>query len=125
MVECPIYTDTIEERFKETNKILSSMPAQSRTLVYFANASDIPKYVNLYRNAKYDDTQISSNTASFIDWMSNEIHPNWYIVKAMKRGVLPRRHTERRIKSQRNGFSRESELIKYLKNTEDNSWKRR
>ena len=88
VVECPIYTDTIEERFKETNKILSSMPAQSRTLVYFANASDIPKYVNLYRNAKYDDTQISSNTANFIDWMSNEIHPNWYVVKAMKRGFL-------------------------------------
>ena len=88
VVECPIYTDTIEERFKETNKILSSLPVQSRTLVYFANASDIPKYVNLYRNTKYDDTQISSNTANFIDWMSNEIHPNWYVVKAMKRGFL-------------------------------------
>ena len=88
VVERPIYTDTIEERFKETNKILSSLPVQSRTLVYFANASDIPKYVNLYRNTKYDDTQISSNTANFIDWMSNEIHPNWYVVKAMKRGFL-------------------------------------
>lgn len=88
VVECPIYTDTIEERFKETNKILLSLPVQSRTLVYFANASDIPKYVNLYRNTKYDDTQISSNTANFIDWMSNEIHPNWYVVKAMKRGFL-------------------------------------
>lgn len=88
VVECPIYVDTIEERFKETNKILSSISACSRTLVYFANASDIPKYVNLYSNAKYDDTQISSNTATFIDWMSDEIHPNWYVVKAMKRGFL-------------------------------------
>lgn len=88
VVECPIFMDTIEERFKETNKILSSILCSSRTLVYFANASDIPKYVNSYSNAKYDDTQISSNTATFIDWMSDEIHPNWYVVKAMMRGFL-------------------------------------
>ena len=88
VVERPIYMDTIEERFKETNKILSSISGSSRTLVYFANASDIPKYVNSYSNAKYDDTQISSSTATFIDWMSDEIHPNWYVVKAMKRGFL-------------------------------------
>lgn len=88
VVECPIYMDTIEERFKETSKILSSIPARSRTLVYFANASDIPKYVNSYSNSKYDDTQISSNTATFIEWMSDEIHPNWYVVKAMRRGFL-------------------------------------
>lgn len=88
VVERPIYMDTIEERFKETNKILSSISGSSRTLVYFANASDIPKYVNSYSNAKYDDTQIGSSTATFIDWMSDEIHPNWYVVKAMKRGFL-------------------------------------
>ena len=88
VVECPIYMDTIEERFKETNKILSSMPGSSRTLVYFANASDIPKYVNSYSNAKYNDTHIGSNTSTFIDWMSEEIHPDWYVVKAMKRGFL-------------------------------------
>lgn len=88
VVERPIYMDTIEERFKETNQILSSMSSTSRTLVYFANASDIPKYVNSYSNTKYDDTQISFNTATFIDWMSDEIHPDWYVVKAMKRGFL-------------------------------------
>ena len=88
VVERPIYMDTIEERFKETNKILSSISGSSRTLVYFANASDIPKYVNSYSNIKYDDTQISTNTATFIDWMSDEIHPNWYVVKAMRRGFL-------------------------------------
>ena len=88
VVECPIYMDTIEERFKETNKILSSISEQARTLVYFANASDIPKYVNSYSNEKYDDTQISQGTANFIEWMSDEIHPDWYVVKAMKRGFL-------------------------------------
>lgn len=86
--ERPIYVDTIEERFKETNKILSTISPRSRTLVYFANASDIPKFVNLYQYDNYDDTLISSTTSAFIDWMTDEIHPNWYVVKAMKCGFL-------------------------------------
>lgn len=88
VVERPIYMDTIDERFKETNKILNLLSENSRTLVYFANASDIPKYVKCYNNEKYDNTQISSSTENFIDWMSDEIHPEWYVVKAMKQGFL-------------------------------------
>lgn len=86
--ERSIYVDTIEERFKETNKILSTISSGSRTLVYFANASDIPKFVNLYQNDNYDNTLISTTTSTFIDWMTDEIHPDWYVVKAMKRGFL-------------------------------------
>ena len=37
-----------------------------------------------------------------------------------QRGVQLRRHMERRIKSRKSGFSREIELIRYLKCTEDN-----
>lgn len=84
----PIYLDSIEERFKETNKILSSISPKSRTLVYFANASDIPKFVNSYENQNFDDTLIGETTAKFIEWMTEEIHPNWYVVKAMRKGYL-------------------------------------
>lgn len=86
--ERPIYVDKMEERFKETNRILSTIPNDSRTLVYFANASDIPKYINTYENQNFDDTDVSKTTKMFIEWMKEEIHPKWYVVKAMERGFL-------------------------------------
>ena len=86
--ECPIYVDTIEERFKQTNKILDSISSNSRTLIYFANASDIPKFVAEYSNKKFDDTLVGEITGKFIEWMIEEIHPEWYVVKAMQQGFL-------------------------------------
>ena len=86
--ECPIYLDTIEERMKETNKILSRIPQPARTLVYFANASDIPKYVSRYTNGAFDDSAVGEITGRFISWMREEIHPEWYVVKAMEKGFL-------------------------------------
>ena len=88
VIECPIYIDTIEERFKEANRIIETIAPEKRTLTYFANASDIPKYVKLYSNKNFDESLISETTIRFLEWMRDEIHPNWYVVEAMEKGFL-------------------------------------
>jgi len=86
--ECPIYVDTIEERMREANRILTRIPQMAKTLVYFANASDIPKFVSGYTNRTFDDSIIGETTYRFISWMREEIHPEWYVVRAMEKGFL-------------------------------------
>ncbi len=88
VIERPIYVDTIEARFVETNRILNKLSPDVRTLVYFANAADIPKYIESYNNNGFQSNDITEQTAAFVDWLSEEIHPKWYVVEAMKKGFL-------------------------------------
>ena len=88
VIECPIYVDNIDSRFAETNRILLTLSPDARTLVYFANAADIPKYIASYTNNSFQSNNISESTIAFIDWLSEEIHPKWYVVEAMKKGFL-------------------------------------
>lgn len=88
VIECPIYVDNTDSRFVETNRIIHSLSPNAKTLVYFANAADIPKYVEKYSNASFQVNDITEQTSAFVDWLSEEIHPKWYVVEAMKRGFL-------------------------------------
>lgn len=88
VIECPIYVDNTDSRFVETNRIINTLPSNAKTLVYFANAADIPKYVENYSNDNFQINDITEQTSAFINWLSEEIHPKWYVVEAMKRGFL-------------------------------------
>lgn len=84
----PIWVDTIQERLNAANQILHSIPQHERTLVYFANAADIPTFVNTYSNDNFDDSTTGVFTKTFLSWMRDEIHPDWYVVQAMEKGFL-------------------------------------
>lgn len=88
VIEYPIYIDTPQERLKAANQILTSIPNTERTLVYFANAADIPNFVKSYSNVNFDGTNMGAITKVFLSWMRDEIHPEWYVVKAMEKGFL-------------------------------------
>ncbi len=88
VIQCDIFTDTPDERFKETERVLSTIPSEERTLVYFANATDIPKFVDRIKDNQFDIDTVGEQTRTFINWLSEEIHPEWYVVKAMSKGYL-------------------------------------
>lgn len=88
VIQCDIFTDTPDERFKEACRILNTIPSEERTLVYFANASDIPKFVSKIHEDQFDIDTAGEQTITFINWLSEEIHPEWYVVKAMSKGYL-------------------------------------
>lgn len=88
VIECPIYIDTLQERLRAANQILTRIPNTERTLIYFANAADIPTYVKSYSNENFDGSRVGTNTKVFLSWMRKEIHPDWYVVKAMGKGFL-------------------------------------
>ncbi len=88
VIECDIFVNTPEARFKEAVRILNKISDEERTLVYFANASDIPKFVNKLDENEFDVYSAGEQVVTFISWLSEEIHPEWYVVKAMNKGYL-------------------------------------
>lgn len=85
--EIPI--DDEKTRFFETNKIINQeIKVGEKTLVYFSNAADIPKYVNTFSRKNFVWEENSEDVINFINWASEEIHPDWYLVKGMKNGFI-------------------------------------
>lgn len=62
---------------------------QEKTLIYFPMVSDIPTFVKNVIVNNFPKINIKDTTVkSFISWVKNEIHNDWYVVKAMERGFL-------------------------------------
>lgn len=60
-----------------------------KTLIYFPTVAKIPEFVNNnivpnYKKIEIKDKKISN----FVNWIKEEIHEEWYVVKAMERGFL-------------------------------------
>lgn len=74
-------------RFEKTNEILNKIPNFEKKLVYFPSVSNIYKYIKntSENNKKYNQKK---EIISFIKWIKKEIHPEWYLVKAMEAGFL-------------------------------------
>ncbi len=71
------------DRFSKTNEIIAFLPSEEKTMIYFPTVSEIAKYV------KHHVNEIDSKYKHhFIDWLKNEIHEDWYLVKAMENGYL-------------------------------------
>ena len=84
-----IATDNEEARFIEANRIINEeIKPSEKTLIYFSNATDIPKFSKNFSRANFVWEKCGKAILSFIEWASTEIHPQWYLVDAMKRGYL-------------------------------------
>lgn len=84
-----IATDNEVARFIEANRIVNEeIKPDEKTLIYFSNATDIPKFGKNFSRANFVWEDSDEAILSFIEWASSEIHPQWYLVEAMKRGYL-------------------------------------
>lgn len=76
-----------EQRFQKTDQLISSNLENNKTLIYFPGPNDIEMYVNdiLIKKSEID---LDKNLRDFIKWAEKEIHPDWSVVKALKKGYL-------------------------------------
>ena len=76
------------EKNKYINKILENHIGE-KTLIYFPTVAEIPNFVNENIVNNYPLIEIQDkNILNFIKWVKDEIHEEWYVVKAMERGFL-------------------------------------
>ena len=92
----PVVNDVItkeilneKDRFLECqNLILSSIPRNEKTLIYFPTVTGIYNYVNNYIVHEPLMNNFHPRIQSFLAWAKEEIHEEWSVVKAMERGYL-------------------------------------
>lgn len=83
-----INVSSLEEKNSYINKILEDNKGQ-KTLIYFPTVTEIPNFVNNNIVNKFPMIQIKDkNILNYIKWVKEEIHEEWYVVKAMERGFL-------------------------------------
>lgn len=78
--------DIPSQRFLVIDSLLKSY-GQSKTLVYFPGPTNIEQYVDQIL-AKKPNVPLSGQKLEFARWAENEIHPEWSVVKAIKKGYL-------------------------------------
>lgn len=74
------------DRIAETEKVANELKGTKR-LVYFPTVIFLNKFIN---NSFSFDTKPNRSDVldKFVEWASNEIHEEWSILKALKKGVL-------------------------------------
>lgn len=83
-----INVNTSEEKNSYINEILKKSKEQ-KTLIYFPTVAEIPNFVNNNVVNNFPIVKIKDkNILNFIKWIKEEIHEEWYVVKAMERGFL-------------------------------------
>ena len=85
-----IIIDVVDDkhRFFECQKLLTGKLKGKKTLVYFPSPSEINKYINEYINLENDKIEMTDDALDFIDWASKEIHEEWSVIKALKKGYV-------------------------------------
>ena len=77
-----------KEKNKYINELLNTH-IHEKTLIYFPTVAEIPIFVNENIVKNYPLIRIKDkNILNFIKWVKEEIHEEWYVVKAMERGFL-------------------------------------
>ncbi|MCU0105110.1 DEAD/DEAH box helicase [Acholeplasma vituli] len=66
----------------------TKIPVDEKTLVYFPTPASIKKYITKIVSTKSKVDNIPKEMYEFIDWAKDEIHEDWYIIKAIERGYL-------------------------------------
>lgn len=78
-----------KERNVYTDRILTSIPPQDNTLIYFPTAVAIDKFIEQVhiqdQSLELDDNPILKD---FVSWARREVHPQWSIIKALEKGFL-------------------------------------
>lgn len=78
-----------KERNVYTDRILTSIPPQDNTLIYFPTVVAIDKFIEQVhiqdQSLELDDNPILKD---FVSWARREVHPQWSIIKALEKGFL-------------------------------------
>lgn len=83
-----INVDNDNNKLNHINKILKEHEFE-KTLIYFPTVTEIPAFVNNNIVPNYEKIDINDKIISnFVNWIKEEIHEEWYVVKAMERGFL-------------------------------------
>lgn len=78
-----------KEKYLKTLELISDKLLLQKNLVYFPTVKDLSKFVNKYIGESYSCVDIKNELISnFLEWAKDEIHEDWYVVKAMERGFL-------------------------------------
>lgn len=77
------------DRLLYTDKVLSEIPEDENTLIYFPTVVQIDSFIEqttIHNDAfNFDDNPILNE---FVAWGKKEIHPKWSVVKALEKGFL-------------------------------------
>lgn len=77
------------DRLLYTDKVLSEIPEDENTLIYFPTVVQIDSFIEqttIHNDAfNLDDNPILNE---FVAWGKKEIHPKWSVVKALEKGFL-------------------------------------
>jgi hypothetical protein len=79
---------TEKDRNTETKRILSRLNPDDKTLIYFPTVSEIYRYIKDNISNESVMTNMDEDIRDFLEWARDEIHEEWYLVKAMERGYL-------------------------------------
>lgn len=78
-----------KERNVYTDRILTSIPPQDNTLIYFPTVVAIDKFIEQVhiqdQSLELDDNPILKD---FVSWARREVHAQWSIIKALEKGFL-------------------------------------
>lgn len=77
-----------KDRNNECKRILAELRNEEKTLIYFPTVTGIYKFVNdvvLNEPMLYE---YPNEVNEFLNWAREEIHEEWYLVKALERGYL-------------------------------------
>lgn len=84
-----IDTQTKKEKNEITISLLKNDLSNQKNLVYFPRVNQLSKFVKNYVVENFPQINTSDDDIiNFLNWAKEEIHEDWYVVKAMERGVL-------------------------------------
>jgi len=87
VIEKPIIDDA--DRFPQTIKVLEEEIPLEKTLVYIPTPRNMIKFVEfISKNSKNYFSQENIDIDNFVEWAAEEIHDEWYLIKAIENGYL-------------------------------------
>lgn len=78
-----------KEKYDKVMELLDNKLKTQKNLIYFAKVTELSKFVNNNICSRYPIISFDNNVINnFVSWAKEEIHDDWYVVKAMERGFL-------------------------------------
>lgn len=78
-----------KEKYLKTIELINGKLSKQKNLIYFPTVKSLSQFVNKYICDNYSIINMNNEIISnFLDWARDEIHEEWYVVKAIERGFL-------------------------------------
>lgn len=76
------------ERDKKVIDIVKSLAEDDKTMVYFPTVTNIYSFISNNMDKFESKPLLDDSVINFIKWIKDEIHEDWYLVKALEKGIL-------------------------------------